>query len=148
MEHFAPVVEHAVELAHIDLTPAAVALAAVLLDVVFGLVQAGIRRDFKSAKMRAGLGHKAGEVGAIVAAYALQVALLLVDVGSLGVDVTLSVPLGLAVSAYIVVMEAGSMVEHCVALNPELADSKFFRIFAQAGVEAKENDTKEETHED
>ena len=151
MEHFAPVVEHAVELAHIDLTPAAVALVAVLLDVVFGLVQAGIRRDFKSSKLRAGLGHKAGEVGAVVAAYTLQVALLLVDMGSLGVDVTLSVPLGLAVSAYIVVMEIGSMVEHCVALNPELADSRFFRIFAQAGVDAGKEEgaeNKEGTNED
>lgn len=142
MEHFAPVVEHAVELAHIDLTPAVAALALMLLDVVFGLVQACINRDFKSSKMRSGLGHKAGEVGVLAAAYALQVALLLVDMGGLGVDVSLEVPLGGAVAAYIIVMEVSSMLEHCVALNPQLANSPVFRIFAQAGVDT------EEQHED
>ena len=147
MEHFAPVVEHAVELAHIDLTPAAAALALMLLDVAFGLVQACINRDFKSSKMRSGLGHKAGEVGVLAAAYALQVALLLVDVGGLGVDVSLDVPLGGAVAAYIVVMEVSSMLEHCVALNPQLANAKFFRIFAQAGVETeKAQGDKEDTN--
>lgn len=136
MDHFEPLVEHAVELAHIDLTPAAAALALMLLDVLFGLVQACINRDFKSSKMRSGLGHKAGEVGVLAAAYALQVALLLVDMGGLGVDVSLDVPLGGAVAAYIVVMELSSMLEHCAALNPQLAGSPVFRIFAQAGVDA------------
>lgn len=95
----------------------------ILLDIVTGIVSAIVRHDFKSSKMREGLGHKAMLV--LVVALAVLVQGFTTHVGELGFNVPLIVP----VCVYIVLMEVASVLETVAQTYPALADSPLFRLF-------------------
>lgn len=117
-----------------DSQTAKVAATAVLLlialDVVFGVVNACIHREYKSAKMREGIGHKCSEMGFMLVG-------LIID-GTIvgGVDLGFKAPVLVSVCGYIALMETGSLLETFVKMNPALADSPLFRLLDS--VKAKE----------
>lgn len=94
------------------------------IDYVTGVVKAIMRDDLNSRKMREGLGHKFVYIILVLVAWFID-------------EVNLHVDLGLPVSVFvctvsgICLIELTSILENITAINPELADAPFMRIFAQ-----------------
>lgn len=72
-------------------------------DILTGLLQAGVNNNYNSSVMRKGLYRKLGEIGCVILAYLVNVAI------SLPVNITAFV------SVYIVVMEIISVLENLSA---------------------------------
>lgn len=87
--------------------------AAILLDIITGLIKAFYTNTFKSSAMRQGLFHKLGELLAVGILYGAQIALPMI-----GVDAHL--PLFPAGVGYCVLMELGSIIENLRAFTPGL----------------------------
>lgn len=87
--------------------------AAILLDIITGLIKAFYTNTFKSTVMRQGLFHKTGELLAVGILYGAQIALPMI-----GVDAHL--PLFPAGVGYCVLMELGSIIENLRAFTPGL----------------------------
>lgn len=87
--------------------------AAILLDIIIGLIKAFYTNTFKSSVMRQGLFHKLGELLAVGILYGAQIALPMI-----GVDAHL--PLFPAGVGYCVLMELGSIIENLRAFTPGL----------------------------
>lgn len=85
--------------------------AAILLDIITGLIKAFYTNTFKSSVMRQGLFHKLGEMLAVAILYGAQIALPMI-----GVDAHL--PLFPAGVGYCVLMELGSIIENLRAFTP------------------------------
>ena len=95
----------------------------IAMDYLSGLAAAASRGDLQSSKMREGLWHKLGEVGAILLAY------LVAEEGhyiGLPYQIDLLIP---AVIIWLSVMEITSILENLTLLNPDLASTGFLRIF-------------------
>lgn len=95
---------------------------AMLADVVTGLLQAVKNKTFQSAKMRVGLWHKVSFILIMAFAYGVEYAEGLVHLG-------VTVPLFIPVVAYIILNECTSILENIALINPELKNSKVFRLF-------------------
>lgn len=87
--------------------------AAILLDIITGLIKAFYTNTFQSSVMRQGLFHKLGELLAVGILYGAQIALPMI-----GVDAYL--PLFPAGVGYCVLMELGSIIENLRAFTPGL----------------------------
>jgi len=85
--------------------------AAILLDIITGLIKAFYTNTFKSSVMRQGLFHKLGELLAVGILYGAQIALPMI-----GVDAHL--PMFPAGVGYCVLMELGSIIENLRAFTP------------------------------
>lgn len=109
-----------------DSTAAQVGIAAVLvlivLDIVFGLVNALAKKEYSSAKMREGIGHKCAELGFILVGIVADATII----G--GLDLGFSAPVLVSVCVYLAVMEIGSLLETFARMNPQLAGSPLFKI--------------------
>ena len=109
--------------------------ALIVLDYATGVAAAMMHGELQSSKMREGLWHKLGEVGAIILAY------LVAQEGhyiGLPYQVDLLVP---AVIIWISVMEVASVLENLALLNPDLGESSFLQIFRQKkGAEDEKKD--------
>lgn len=95
----------------------------IAMDYVTGILAAVSRRDLQSSKMREGLWHKLGEVGAILLAY------LVAEEGhyiGLPYRIDILIP---AVLIWISVMEITSILENLAVLNSGLASTGFLQIF-------------------
>lgn len=95
----------------------------IAMDYISGIAAAASRGDLQSSKMREGLWHKLGEVGAILLAY------LVAEEGhyiGLPYQIDLLIP---AVIIWLSVMEITSILENLTLLNPDLARAGFLRIF-------------------
>lgn len=90
-----------------------VALVFILFDIITGLVKAASTGTTSSSIMRVGLFHKVGEVLAILFGYACQFAFPYVDI-------TIPIPMVEAISTYIILMEAASIIENLTKINPQL----------------------------
>lgn len=90
-----------------------VALCAVALDIITGLIKAFYEHDFQSSVMRSGLFHKMGELIALGILYGAQYAFPLI-----GIEAQL--PLFPAGVGYCVLMELGSILENLRAFTPGL----------------------------
>lgn len=87
--------------------------AAILLDIITGLIKAFYTNTFQSGVMRQGLFHKLGELLAVGILYGAQIALPMI-----GVEAHL--PLFPAGVGYCVLMELGSIIENLRAFTPGL----------------------------
>lgn len=111
-----------------DSQPAKVAVMAVLLlivlDIVFGVLNACIHHEFSSAKMREGIGHKCSELGFMLVG-------LIID-GTIvgGIDLGFKAPVLVTICVYIALMEIGSLLETFVKMNPALKQSPLFKLLA------------------
>lgn len=90
-----------------------VVAAAILLDIITGLIKAFYTKTFSSSVMRQGLFHKLGELLAMGILYGAQIALPMI-----GVDAHL--PLFPAGVGYCVLMELGSIIENLRSFTPGL----------------------------
>lgn len=102
----------------------AIALAMMALDILFGFAQALKNNCVDSSKMRDGLFHKLGFIGAIVLAYLCEYALVYIDLG-------FTAPLVVPVCSFIILTEVVSVLENLVLLAPELGNAKFMKIFGK-----------------
>lgn len=86
-------------------------------DYISGVIKAVKNKELCSTKMRLGLWHKAGFVGAMALGYACQLA---VNYDLL--PTSFSAVFG-GVCVYVIITEAISIFENLCALSPELSDS-------------------------
>lgn len=100
-----------------------------LTDYVTGVVKAILERCMNSAKMREGLAHKFSYVVVIFVAW-------FVEFESGRINLGFTPPLFIPVVVAISLIEITSILENCVEINPELADSRILEIFKN-GKEAK-----------
>lgn len=100
-----------------------------LTDYVTGIVKAIIGQRMNSAKMREGLAHKFSYGVVIFVAW-------FVEFESGRIDLGFALPLFVPVVVGVSLIEITSILENCVEINPELADSKILKIF-ENGKEAK-----------
>lgn len=105
----------------------------VLIDYVTGVVNAIMRGELSSERMRQGLGHKFAYLAVICVA-------LIVEYGSDYINLGIELPVFLPVCAGICLIEITSIMENCVKINPELSGSNILDIF---NIDRKENDDKE-----
>ncbi|MEQ2985504.1 phage holin family protein [Collinsella sp. CLA-ER-H7] len=101
-----------------------------LFDMVSGIIQAVMNREFRSSTMRTGLGHKA--VLALIILLAICIEILSAHVAGLGFGgVTIYV-----VCVAIIIMEVASIMENLCKAYPELADLPVMKIFEHAEADA------------
>ena len=103
------------------------------LDFLSGTIVAIIRHEWTSKVMREGLLHKCS----LLLCVALGVVL---NVGQHYLELGISIPVYQCISAYITLMEAGSVIENVCKVNPGLAPKK---LRAVLGLSAKEDDNNE-----
>lgn len=92
-------------------------LCFIAADYLSGAVKAVKNKNLCSTKMRLGLWHKAGFIGAMALGYACQLA---VDYGLL--PTSFNAVFG-GVCVYVLITESISIFENLCALSPELRDS-------------------------
>lgn len=112
--------------------------ALIVLDYVSGIAAAASRGELQSSKMREGLWHKLGEVGAILLAY------IVAQEGhyiGLPYQVDLLIP---AVIIWISVMEVTSIIENLALLNPDIGAKSFTNIFQRTDQTDKDKDKTDE----
>lgn len=96
----------------------------VTIDYVTGVAKAIMQDNLSSKKMREGLCHKFTYIILVLVAWFID-------------EINLHVDLGLPVSVFvctvggICLIELTSILENITAINPELADAPFMRIFTQ-----------------
>ena len=94
----------------------------IVLDMVTGIVKAFKEKNYCSSVMREGLFHKCGSILCIVFA-------TLVDYAQCFVDIGVTVPVTNGVCVYVVLMEAGSIIENVCAINPDIMPGKIKAYF-------------------
>lgn len=111
-------------------------LVFIAFDVGTGWLKALATGTTDSGIMRQGLFHKLGEILAVMFGYMCEYLFPYMDI-------KVSIPLALAISTYIVLMETASIIENICAINPNL-DSVMKRFFDKKELESEvENDGKE-----
>lgn len=105
----------------------------VLIDYVTGVVNAIMRGELSSERMRQGLAHKFTYLAVICVA-------LIVEYGSDYINLGIELPVFIPVCAGICLIEITSIMENCIKINPELSDSNILNIF---NINKKEHDDKE-----
>ena len=122
--------------------PAQVAIIAllilILLDWVFGIGNAMMKHEFKSEKMREGIGHKCSELGFITVGVVMDAMI------SSGLNIGFDAPILTTMAVYLC-MEIGSLMETFAKINPQLAESPAFKLLASAHL-IHGNETKEESN--
>ena len=94
----------------------------ILFDFITGLIKAFKNKEYTSTVMREGLYHKAGSV--LVIGFGA-----LVDYGQTFLDLGITIPVGLTLCAYIVLMEIGSIIENVCLINPKILPEKLKSYF-------------------
>lgn len=94
----------------------------IIFDFITGIIKAFKNKEYTSTIMREGLFHKAGSV--LVIAFGA-----LVDYGQTFLDLGVSIPVGITICAYIVLMEIGSIIENLCLINPKLMPDKLKSYF-------------------
>ncbi len=111
--------------------PLLVVFGFILFDWVSGLGKAFATNSYDSTKMREGLWHKAAIISVMVLAYALETATGVMDLSVIGWEPGSTLPVSSVVGGYIVLMEAGSVMENILAMNPDLRGKGFWRYFGK-----------------
>lgn len=93
-----------------------------VLDIITGLVKAFKEKTYSSTTMREGLFHKCGSLLCIVFS-------LLVDYAQGYFDLGVSVPVGITLCGYIVIMEIGSIIENIASINNQILPDKLKSYF-------------------
>ena len=101
------------------------ALVFSFFDFVAGIICAFVRREFKSAAMREGIGHKTVIVLIIVLAALLEIASHFVE------GISIDIPLVVTVCVYVILMEVASVIETIKQTYPELSATGIFDLFGE-----------------
>lgn len=103
----------------------------IVLDVVFGSINAAIHHEFDSSTFRLGMVHKCGDFGFILVGIIIDAMIL----G--GITLPFDIPDGTAtglVCLGIVLMELASLMEIWTEMNPDLAENPLFKLLRSAHV--------------
>lgn len=115
-----------------DCFPAQVAVTAllilILLDWIFGIGNALMKKEFSSEKMRQGIGHKCSELGFVVVGVVMDAMIMS------GLDLGFQGPILTTITLYLCVMEIGSLMEIFAKINPQLGESPAFKLLATVHV--------------
>ena len=95
-----------------------------MLDMLTGIVKALKKKEFTSSVMREGLFHKCGSLLCIAFG-------ILVDYAQTFIDLGVTLPVAVTVCGYIVLMEAGSIIENVSTINPEIIPAKLTALFSK-----------------
>ena len=99
------------------------------MDVITGLIGAFASNSFSSTKMKEGAFHKSGII--LISLFGL-----LIDVLSAFIEeLPFQTPLTMAFCVYLIGMEAMSIVENLVIINPELKDTKVIQMLLPSETE-------------
>lgn len=115
---------------------ALVVLACIFLDVVSGLVKALKNGEFCSSRMRKGLYNKVAVIIVLLLAWVAQIGfdMMILPQEYESVQTVLSIVFP-AVGVYLILMEAGSVLENAGEIVPELKNKKLWALF---GIDEKE----------
>lgn len=119
----------------IDIAILIVVLCLIGGDILSGLIKAIATDTFESSEMRKGMWHKAGSILLLLFATGITIACQYVSIFP-DEFALVYVP----ICAYIGLMEAASILENILAINPELDRFAIFKIFGK-------NDTNDEGEE-
>lgn len=111
----------------------AVVFCAMVLDFISGTVVAVIRHEWKSKIMREGLLHKCSLLLCVILGVVL-------DMGQHYLELGISIPAYQCISAYITLMEAGSVIENVCKVNPGLAPKKLRAVLGLSTTEDDKED--------
>lgn len=110
----------------------AVVFCAMVLDFISGTVVAVIQHKWKSRIMREGLLHKCSLLLCVVLG-------VILDAGQHYLELGISIPAYQCISAYITLMEAGSVIENVCKANPQLAPKKLRAVLGLSTNDDKED---------
>lgn len=96
----------------------------VLLDVIFGISNALMTKNFSSTVLREGIVHKLSEFGIIAVGVIIDGLLFA------GLDLGFNGPVLAFFLLALIVMELGSIMELLAELNPALKDNAAFKLLA------------------
>lgn len=99
-------------------------MALVILDVIFGISNALMTKNFSSTVLREGIVHKLSEFG-IIAVGVIVDGLLFA-----GLDLGFNGPVLAFFLVALIVMELGSIMELLAEMNPALKDNAAFKLLA------------------
>ena len=99
-------------------------MALVILDVIFGISNALMTKNFSSTVLREGIVHKLSEFG-IIAVGVIVDGLLFA-----GLDLGFNGPVLAFFLIALIVMELGSIMELLAELNPQLKNNAAFKLLA------------------
>lgn len=115
-----------------DSEAAKVLIIAVMLltaaDIVFGVANALLHREFQSQKMREGMGHKLTSFGAIFVCNIIDATI------TAGIDMGYPAPVLASACCYIILMEIASLLETFGKMNPQFQGSPLYQLLAAAHV--------------
>lgn len=95
----------------------------IVLDFFTGLLKAFATGGFSSKIMRRGLFHKGSLLCVLALGWLMEYAQRFVDLG-----LSFAVPVGTAACVYIILMEAGSILENLSRINPDLRATKLWQL--------------------
>ena len=128
-----------------DCFPAQVAIVAllilILLDWIFGIGNALMKKEFSSSKMREGIGHKCSEMGFIAVGVVCDALI------SSGLDIGFNAPILTTIAVYLCVMEIGSLLETFAKINPSLSESPVFKLLESVHI-VHEDESNQENEEE
>jgi len=96
----------------------------IVVDYATGVAKAIISDSLSSKKMRQGLWHKFAYLILTIVAY-------FIDTINLHVDLGLPISVFVCTVGGISLIELTSILENITAINPELADAPFMKVFSQ-----------------
>lgn len=112
-------------------------LLLILLDVLFGVLNACLKHEFDSSVMRDGIGHKCAELGMLIVAVIADACF------TSGFDIGFDAPIFVTVAALICIFEIGSLLETFTKLNPALAKNPVFKLLSASQQILKEKEENE-----
>ena len=95
-------------------------LAFIALDVLFGVVNAALKHELDSGKMREGLTHKMGELLFLILG-------ILFNYASDTLHIAENIPFIQGFAVPLIVMELFSLLEIVKSMNPDLASMPIFK---------------------
>ena len=104
----------------------------IIIDYITGVINAALKKNISSQKMREGLGHKATYIILLSVCYTI-------DAIQLNTELNLPTKLFPIVSCGILLIELTSIIENICEINPELKQANFMYIFEKNNTETKEN---------
>lgn len=104
----------------------------IITDYITGVINAALKKNISSQKMREGLGHKATYIILLSVCYTI-------DAIQLNTELNLPTKLFPIVSYGILLIELTSIIENICEINPELKQANFMYIFEKNNTETKEN---------
>ena len=103
----------------------------IITDYITGVINAALKNNISSQRMREGLGHKATYIILLSVCYTI-------DAIQLNTELNLPTKLFPIVSYGILLIELTSIIENICEINPELKQANFMYIFEKNNTETKE----------